>query len=156
MNTIQAFEIAVRNCLAVFGAEAVPVSWLHCSSIPTDGDNASGLQAYPQMRIAVGGKEHAEDGVTWSTAITITCETLSEDDQDAAQLNGMYEAVETFFEHLIDGDADDEVVEHFNAQMRQSMPSFCLGRFVPSASDGILEQEQSRLVTFAGAFEYDY
>lgn len=156
MNTIQAFETSVRNCLAVFGAEAVPVSWLHCSSIPADGDNTSGLQAYPQLLIAVAGKEFAEDGVTWSTAITITCETLSEDDRDASLLNSMYEAVETMFEHLVKGDATDEVVMHFNAQMRQALPTFCLGRFVPTASDGIIEQEQSRLVTFAGAFEYDY
>ena len=156
MNTIEMFERAIRESLAQFAAEAVPVSWLHCASVPTDCDNETGLQAFPETLIAAGGKEHADDGATWNTALTITCTTLAEQDKDAAILMRMYEAVEDFFEHLIVGDADDEIVQHFSAVVRQTMPTFCLGGFTPMASDGVIEQEQLRLVPFMGTLHYEY
>ena len=156
MNTIEMFERAIRDGLAAYSAEAVPVSWLHCASVPLDGDNQTGRQAFPQILIAAGGKEHADDGATWNTAITITCQTLSEADKDASVLGFMYEAVEDYFEHLLEGDGDDEVVRRFQANVRQTLPTFCLGGFSPTASDGVTEQEQSRFVIFLGTLHYEY
>lgn len=156
MNSIEMLERALRESLAQYAANAVPVSWLHCASVPVDGDNATGLQSFPEILIAVGGKEHADDGVTWNSAITITCTTLAEQDKDGAILMQMYEAVEAFFEHLLVGDADDEIVQHFSAVVRQTMPTFCLGGFTPIASDGVMVQEQLRLVPFMGTLHYEY
>ena len=111
MSTIEMLERAISDGLATFAAEAVPASWLHCASRPVDGDNETGRQAFPQILIVAGGKEHADDGVTWNTTITITCETLSEADRDASVLCQMYEAVERYFEHILRDDDDDEIVE---------------------------------------------
>lgn len=156
MNTVEMFERAIRESLAQYAAEAVPVSWLHCASVPVDGDNATGLQRFPETLIAVGGKEHADDGVTWNSAITITCATLSEHDRDASILARMYEAVESFFEHLLTAEADDEIASHFSAVVRQTLPTFCLGGFTPMASDGVIVQEQMRLMPFIGTLHYEY
>jgi len=158
MNTPQILELAIRATLAQFAANAVPVSWLHCAFTPTDATNESGAVAFPQMVIQVGGKAQASEGTTWDSAVTIICASLSEDDPRGDQRAAMYEAAEDIFEHLIPRDKQDfdEVAQYFAAQVRQSIPTFCLGGFSPDASDGATVTDGLYLATFSGVLHYEY
>jgi len=156
MNTPQMFELAVRECLAQYASEAVPVSWLHCGLTPTDGDNKSGVERFPQILIIAGGKGRNDDGQSWDTVVTATCVTIAEEDRDGANLVRMYEAVEDFFEHLLEDHEEDEERLHFVNVVRQSLPSFCLGAFEPEAMDGVTLTDGLRIIQFGGTLNYRY
>jgi len=156
MNTCQTLELAIRESLAQYAGEAIPVSWLHCAFTPTDEDNGTGRVAYPQLLITVGGKAQDESGTQWDSVVTLTCATLSEQDCDGHNLAAMYEAAEEFFEHLLHGDELDERVAHFQGVVRRTIPTFCLGGFTPEATDGATVQEGLRIAQFAGVLHYGY
>lgn len=156
MNTPQILELAIRATIAQYAAEVVPVSWLHCAMTPTDLTNEDGVTQFPQLLIQVGAKGEASEGTTWDSAVTIICASLSEDDPRGEQRAQMYEAVEDTFEHLLHGNAADEVVQYFSAQVRQSLPTFCLGGFTPEAGEGATITDGLYLATFTGVLHYEY
>ena len=156
MSTPQMFELAVREGLAQYAAEAIPVSWLHCGLTPTDRDNESGVEMFPQVLIFAGGKTRNDDGQSWDTVITVTCATLSEEDRDGTVLAKIYDGVEEFFEHLLEDHEEDEERLHFVNVVRQSLPSFCLGAFEPEAMDGVTLTDGLRIIQFGGTLNYRY
>lgn len=136
MNIPNTIELAIRETVAQFAPDAVPVAWIHCATTPADLINPRGVVQYPQMRIACGGKLQAQDASVWDAPITIYCASLAEEDTDGAQMNGIYGAVEAVFDHLLFGDAADEVVQCFTEAVRRDYPAFILGGFSPMGGEG--------------------